>query len=147
MAANSIEKLCEEYFIQLFRTHSSLKGKEFRRSDSQEVAEPNVITIEAKQGEDLLDGPQGPNGEKRCKVEVTARYRSTTTGPSGNDLVAEGMQTCIRTASTRPTSVQQTPGFWLMILNEDIRGARSHTKSTRQREITIPCEAGLISHS
>ncbi len=142
---NSLEKLVERYFVELFRTHRMLKSKKYRHSDSQEEAEPNVITLEAKQGEDLLDGWRGPNGECRCKVEVTCRYRATgATDSPENDRVAAAMQTCIRTAGTRPTSIQKLSGFFLLIINEEIKGDRSHTKSSRQREMTIPCEAGLI---
>jgi hypothetical protein len=141
---NSLEQICETYFIELFQTHPVLRKKHFTHSDSQQDAKSNVITIEAKQGEDLLEGPRGPHGESRSKVEVTARYRSTSPTPHDNDLVADAMQTCVRTAFNRVTSAQRNPGFYLLIRNEQMSGNRDHTKSTRSRELTIPCEAGLL---
>lgn len=140
---NALETAVETWFTNLFRTHRALKGKEFRHSDDNSEAEPNVITLEAKQGKDLLEGPKGPNGELRSEVAVTASYRSTAKSTRGeNDLVADAIQACIRTANTR--AVKAPVGFFLMILNEGITGDRDHTKSTRTRTLTIPVEAGLL---
>lgn len=145
MAHESLETHLESYFIELFQTHSMLKGKQFRHSDSNDQLPPKVITVHAERGEDLLEGPRGPRGEFRSKVEVTVRYQATgATGPKENDAIGAAMNTCIRTASDRQTKTQNMRGFYLMIINEGITAKRNHTDNTRVRELTIPCEAGLI---
>lgn len=145
MARASLEFHIESYFIELFKTHSMLKGKQYRHSDSQEEAEPNVITVHAERGEDLLEGSRGPSGECRSKVEVTVRYRATgATDSKENDAVADAMNECIRTARTRQTHTQNLHGFYMLIITEEISSNRDHTKSTHSREITVPCEAGMI---
>lgn len=141
---NSLERLVETYMVELFRTHPSLKGKDFRHSDSDSAAKPNVIIIEAKQGEDLLEGDQGQHGEVSSKIEVTVTYFSTSAKADTNDMVVQAINKSIRTAGQRKTKTQNTPGFLLRILNEEISSARSHGTNSRQREVMVPCLAGLI---
>lgn len=141
---NGLEKTVATYFIDLFSTARELKGKKIVHSDHDGKADADSIIVEAKQGEDLLEGPRGPNKQLRSKVEVTINYRSDSKNVAEKDLVGDAIQKSIREAGSRKTKTQGKAGFYLEIINESITSGKSHTKSMRTQEITIPCEAGLL---
>jgi hypothetical protein len=142
MAKNSLETACENYFKELLRAHRALKGITLRNSDSAQAAEVNCLVVQAVQGEDLLEGPRGLDGQKRCAVEVMIEYRSTG-DPQRNDIVRSAVPEAIKNAGNVRTKAQKQFGQ-ILILDEDMTSDRDTTKSLRTTTWKVPIEAGYV---
>lgn len=131
MVKNSLEWASEEFFLQLFRTHPSLKGKNLRHFDEDRQAESNCIVVEAVVG---AWQPQQPRPIQGYAVEVNVRYRS----PGGeqaarrNDLVIAAIDESVAGIRSGQTTVEKD--FAVLHFLDDITSSRENTKSLRKRE-------------
>src|ERR1043166_8517829 len=139
---DALESAVEDYFLELFRAQPGLKGKNFSVDDSDLAADSKGIVIDAQRGEDLLDGPRGPNGQLRSSVLVTIGFRDTSTRRRERNLTSNAIIDAIKNAGSTPTTAQRKFGRF-DIFNERITTDHSHTDNLRIREIKVPVEAGL----
>ena len=125
----ALEKLCEDYFIELLATNDSLKAIPTRRWDEDDQASVGLV-VQAVQGAHRLDGPKG------FDVVVTLSYRATAASADDNAVASGAIRDTINRAKTGDTESEAKFGY-LNLIDEQMSSSRSVSNNLRKFDTKI----------
>jgi hypothetical protein len=145
---DDLEYACESYFIELYRTHPALKGKNLRHFDEDRPAETNCIVVQAVSGNRIRGNESGGASEDNVppvlrtdggvpidayEVELTVNYRSPATASlTHNRLSVAAISDSVKNATRGQTTTEKQFDYFLIKNAAD--GNRDNTKNLRKVE-------------
>lgn len=148
---SDLEYACESYFIELYRTHTSLKGKHLRHFDEDRPAETNCIVVQAVQGNLLTANEPGKASDDNVppvlrtaagapidayEVEVTVSYRSPAKASlTHNRLTVAAISDAVKTAAKGQTTAEKDFGY--LVIRNTTSGSRDNSKNLRKVDRTF----------